>query len=99
MYKGVKYKEKILESGLTIPTEILTSVVLRIESTPDASLGLSSKVKQVAWVEITPENPCYLTLVTEFENGFVLTDSFGKRVLENQGMPITGYPLIHVLIS
>ena len=98
MYNRVEYTEKVLESGLTVPTKISTLVVLRVESIPDASLGFPGKVKQVGWVEITPKNKAYPTLVLEFEDGYILNMAFGKSVLKEQGFAFDNITEIRIII-
>ena len=88
MYNGVKYEEKILESGLVVPVEVQTEVFLRVTSTPEFPSIVGVREETIRWVEITPKNKSYPTLVLEFEDGDTLNNSFAKHVLSDQGIDV-----------
>ena len=82
MYNSIKYKEKILESGLVVPTGVETVVTLKVER--DGVLGSTL----TGFYTITPSNSCYPTLVLEFADGDILNNSFAKHVLSDQGIDV-----------
>ena len=84
MYNGIKYKEKILESGLFIPVGIATKVFVKTTKNMPKEFGM--KVEKIGWHEITPSNSCYRTLVLEFMDDDELNLAFARRVLEAQGL-------------